>query len=147
MTTFTLKSPLRAIESYLKASGWFAAVHVGEQPSLAPGPGIQAVVTVTGLRTAFVTTAAQQVWTVRVKLYRDVLADPAAQSETDLARAVSEISEDLLGEFDLGGSIRNVDAANLSARWGHETVARVMYRVAVLTVPLIVNDSGGTLTP
>ena len=79
-------------------------------------------------------------------LYRDMLAEPQEQGEFDLALTVQDIGSDLLGDFDLGSSVRNIDAAGIygtpvGAQWGYTSVANVMFRTVDITVPIVVNDT------
>ncbi len=75
-----------------------------------------------------------------------MLNEPEDQIEYQLAEALSEISSDLIGEYDLGATIRNIDVGgiygqSLTSEWGYLDVGGVMFRVVDITVPLIVDDS------
>ena len=90
------------------------------------------------------------VYDIMVRLHRNMLAEPIELTEFELAEAVSAIAEDLLGDFDLGVTVRNIDVAGefgrpLRARWGYANVGGTMYRVADLFIPVVVNDTS-TLT-
>ncbi|MCR4340906.1 MAG: hypothetical protein NUW01_13585 [Gemmatimonadaceae bacterium] len=144
MAAFNIKSTLLAIQSYLAASGHVKLARIGEPKS--PPESVTAAVYMSSVAVAeltLATTIESQVVTIR--LYRGAF-DDAEAAELELAQVVSNISRDLLGEFDLGGTIRNVDAGGqygtgLSARWGYVDVGGTMYRVADMTVPLVVDDS------
>ena len=57
---------------------------------------------------------------------------------------------DLSGEFDLGETIRNVDIGGmggtpLSVDFGHLDVGGTIFRIADITVPMLVDDSAKAL--
>ena len=141
---FSIKATLQAITSYLAASGYVKVARLGEPK--APPENVTAAVFMSSVAVAQLTlgtTIEQHVVTIR--LYRNML-DESADVELELARIVSEISSDLLGEFDLGATIRNVDAGGqygtgLSTRWGYVDVGGTMFRVADMLIPLVVDDS------
>ncbi len=143
---FNIKATMEAVHGYLLASGYFAQVQVGE-PKQPPREELAASIFMDAVSVASLTlgtTIERHVLTVR--LYRDMLSEPQQEIEYDLAMAVSQISGDLLGDYDLGATIRNVDAAGqhgppMGASWGYAEVGGVMYRVVDLLVPLIVDDS------
>src|SRR3990167_417152 len=145
---FSIKATLQAITSYLAASGHVKVARLGEPK--APPENVTAAVFMSSVSVAQLTlgtTIERHVVTIR--LYRNML-DESADVELELARIVSEISGNLLGEFDLGATIRNVDAGSqygtgLSSRWGYVDVGGTMFRVADMLLPLIVDDSA-TLT-
>ncbi len=143
---FDISTTLETIESYLSASGHVGAAQVGE-PKHAPSEALFAAIYMTGVSVVSTTlNKTIEVHTITIRLYADGLADPASVSELALAQAVSQITGDLLGEFDLGATIRNVDVAgqyggNVSTQWGYVDVAKEIFRVADITLPLIVDDS------
>ena len=63
-----------------------------------------------------------------------------------MALAVSQVTSNLVGEFDLGATMRNIDIAgqygqSLSATWGYITIGNTVFRTVDLTVPLVVDES------
>lgn len=144
---FDVKSTLRSVESYLQASGYHAAgVQIGE-PKQPPQTGFSAAVFMSHVGVATLTlTTTIELHVATVRVYRDMLAEPQENVELDMAVIVSKVMSDLAGEYDLGATIRNVDIGGqygtpLSARWGYLDVSGVMYRIADITLPLIVDDS------
>jgi len=143
---FNIKTTLQAIESYLAASGYFVHTQVAE-PKSPPPEGLSAAVYMSDVAVHQVTlgtTIERHVPIIR--LYKQMLAEPAADIEFEMALAVQQVTSDLLGEYDLGTTVRNVDAggetgAPMSARWGYVDVGGTMFRVVDIVVPLIVDDS------
>jgi hypothetical protein len=87
---------------------------------------------------------------VRVELtargYRNMLIEP--QDDTVLLGAMDALVAGLSGDFDLGGQLRNVDllgahGAPLAWTMGYVQQDNKLYRIADLTIPLIVNDLWG----
>lgn len=74
-------------------------------------------------------------------------ADSEPQDDVDIAvtDAVDQLMTALFADFTLGDTVRNVDllgahGAPLSAVFGFSRFDSTTYRVATLTIPLIVND-------
>ena len=144
----TLRSTMQVIESYLLASGYFSTVLIGEPKDIMEGTGLTAAINLQGTRIVMVMAGGSVLksYEVRVNIYRNLFAEPTGNIEFELAEAVSKSAEDLLGAYDLGSTISEIDVAGqfgvaLNAQWGHATVAGKLYRVATLTVPLVVNDT------
>lgn len=143
---FNVKSTLEKVQSYLQASGHVVRAQISE-PKQPPGERIMAAVymgTVSVAQLTLQTTIELHV--VRVRLYMNMLREAGDEIEFGLAQALSEISADLLGDYDLGATVRNVDVGGiygtpLSATWGYVDVGGTMYRVVDITLPLIVDDS------
>ena len=143
---FDITSTLRTVESYLSASGYVPSVQIGE-PKSPPKSELSAAIFMTSVGIAQLTlntTIEKHVVTIR--LYRNMLSEPQENIELELAKVVQDIASDLLGDFDLGATIRNVDAGgehgtSLSTTWGYLDVGGTMYRVADINLPLTVDDS------
>lgn len=139
---------LRVIESYLLKTGFFTGgVQLGE-PSQAPqGTGLFAAITVRSIKPAHISLVqVSQLYVLDVMMYRNMLAEPTAETEQSLALAVQQVASNLLGDFDIGGTIRNVDPGGiygqpLQVTWGHVSLGGVMHRAATMRLPLIVNDT------
>ena len=86
---------------------------------------------------------------VTVRLYRRAAfgqGDDAGQVEAEMALAVSQISSNLIGEFDLGATMRAIDIAGqygqaFNAQYGYVSIGTTMFRTVDITVPLIVDGS------
>ena len=140
---FSVKSTLEKIQSYLASDGGFKTALIGEPKALAPGIQLAAAVYMQGVSMeGFVVDGGSiESHVITIRLYIDMLREPVKDVEIDLAVAVQRIVSDLLGDFDLGTTVRNVDGANMRTDWGYVDLGGKMFRVADITVPLIVDNS------
>lgn len=143
---FNIKTTIGQIAGWLQKTGYVKATRVGE-PKSPPQGELFASVFMNSVRLVkfYLNGGTQEIHSVQVRLYRNMLADNE-DTEYILAKAVSEITSALLGDFDLGSNIRNVDAAGehgqgMTATWGYIDVGGTMYRVVDLVLPLVVDDS------
>jgi hypothetical protein len=148
---FNIKATLDAIASHISRSGYVSDVQIGEP--VAPPDAIDKLhaaiymssASVVGLTLA--ETIEQHVVTVRVYQRAAFAAgDDAGALEASVALAVSQISSNLIGEFDLGATMRNIDVGGqygqaMNASFGYVTIGQTVFRTADLTVPLIVDGS------
>lgn len=80
-----------------------------------------------------------------VRLYSNALQDPADAIDPNLLAAVDVLLAAYSGDFELGGTVRNIDLLGmqgtpLSGRAGYLTISSTMYRIFDITLPVIVND-------
>ena len=147
VAAFTIRPTLQEIQSYLAASGEFVTVELGEPEAVARGDGLTAAIWVSGTRIALTTlTKVTKVYDANIRVYRDMLGEPTEGIEIGLAKVVQDIASDLLGDYDLGATVRDIDACGqygtpLRAEWGHDVVAGVVFRVVDMTIPIVVNDT------
>lgn len=139
---------LKKLKSALLGLGIFDTVNLVE-PKSPPGSGITAAIyfasagpaaSASGLDRA----SALYVFTVRV--YSNMLQEPAEEIDPVLVGAVDAVFDALAGDIDLGATVRNVDffgsaGAPLLAKAGYVDVGGTMYRCVDILLPLIVNDS------
>jgi len=144
------KAILAAVISHAKASGRFERT-LTHEPKSAPGNGLSIAVWVQNLRPVAGASGLAST-TVRLELsvraYTNMLADPQDDIDTRLLDAVDALMAAYSGDFDLGGLIRNVDLLGehgdpLSADAGYLEQDKKLYRVMVITLPLIINDLWG----
>lgn len=148
---FDVTASARAVQSHLEASGRFVHVQIGEPKNVVDQAGFVAAIFNESMRVVGTTMGAtiqQHVLTIR--LYRNMLAEPEESIELEGSLFVSAILSLFLGDFELGGSIRNVDVAGqegqaLEARWAYGDVSGKLYRLADITLPLIVDGTAGEL--
>jgi hypothetical protein len=148
---FNITNTLNAITSHISSSGYVNDVQVGEPVSVPDANDrIFAAIWMTSAVVVEVTLSnTVELHTTNVRLYKRAAfgqGDDSGDVEQSLALATSQISSDLIGEFDLGGSIRNIDIAGqygggLSATWGYITIAQTVFRSVDIVVPLVVDDS------
>jgi hypothetical protein len=148
---FNIGTTLDNITSHISASGYVNDVQVGE-PISVPDANDRIFVGVwmTSASVVEVTLSTTvEIHITNVRLYKRAAlgqGDDSGDVEKDLALAVSQISSDLIGEYDLGGSVRNIDMAGqysegMTATWGYVQIAQTVFRMVDLVVPLIVDDS------
>ena len=143
---FLVKATIQAVHSYLLSSGYVTEAQVGE-PKAPPKTGLAAAVYMNRVSVASLTLSKTiELHVLTLRLYRDMLVEPLDEIEFTLAEAVSKIMEDLLGEYDLGATIRHVDAGGIygtsvGATWGYIDVGGTLFRTVDITLPLVVDDS------
>ncbi len=150
MAAFDPTATLRAIESFLATRPELGHVQVGEPKSPPPGGKIGASLFMDSMSVVAVTVGGQPVemHTVMVRLYSidAFLGDSPDDWELQLSRAVGQVLAAFWGDFDLGGTIRNIDIAGeegtpMGVQWGHIDVGGSMFRLAEITVPCKVDSS------
>tara|TARA_Y100000310_G_scaffold294120_1_gene324344 strand:+ start:416 stop:871 length:456 start_codon:yes stop_codon:yes gene_type:complete len=144
---FLIRDTLDVLEGHLEASGYFGQVQIGEFKS-APDERLAASIWLVGASAyqVFLDGGSAEVHTVNIRIYRRAFEEPESEIEHDIAEAASQTMKDISGEFDLGGTIRNVDiggiaGAPLSVDFGHLDVGGTIFRIADITVPMLVDDS------
>ena len=139
---FNPRAVMKRTQSFLAASGRFpGGVTIGE-PKAPPGKGMAAAVilgpiTITELSLA---TASGRL-DLKVQLYLDAIGEPLEETEFLLGQTIFELFEDFLGDFDFGDSnVRNLIPLDLGGTPGYQQIGNTLYRIAAITVPLMVND-------
>jgi hypothetical protein len=141
-----------AITSHASRSGYFAQVQGFEPKSMpggGPGPDLLYAVFLSNLSPARAASGLAAA-TARVELtgriYKPFMSQPEDLIDPNLAEAGDALFEAYVGDFELGGTARNIDVfgthgGGLSARAGYQTVDKSVYRVLDITIPIIVNDA------
>lgn len=140
---------LTGLQSLGQASGKFEQVMLHE-PKSAPTAGgltlcfwldrIQPFAEGSGLA------AVSMAVVVNARIYLKFLAEPQDAIDTALAAGADSLMAALCGGFTLGGLVRNVDIfgesfdKGLELEYGYLTQDGVVFRVADLVVPMILND-------
>jgi hypothetical protein len=80
-----------------------------------------------------------------VRVMSNMLQEPQDDIDPQIFTAVVTLLAEYSGHFTLGGNVRDVDLLGahgtaLSAQAGYLDVDRKLYRVMVITLPLIIND-------
>ena len=145
---FLIKETLQSIQGFCRASGHFGNVMIGEpkSPPSSVKPTAAIYMTSASVIQLMMDGATSESHIVTLRIYRDMLEDSVEIAETTLAASVSSISEDLLGDYDLGATINHIDAAGMhgqgfSMTWGYISIADKMYRTVDIIIPLIVDGS------
>lgn len=146
---FNITATLNAVLSYLDACGYFGDTTIGEykQP---PGTRLSAAIFMSSTSFSPETlTRGIEVHGTTIRVYLDMLDDPPAKIETDMSIVVSKVITDLMGDWTLGSAVFAIDdgnGASLATSWGYLDVGGTMYRIADITLPLLV-DAAVTMAP
>jgi hypothetical protein len=126
--------------SHALASGQFDSVNA-HPPDAVPGTGVHAIVEFASMRRAssgLASTSMRVVLTVSV--YLSVEQEPADDIDPRAVDAADALYAAYIGDFELGGNVRNIDVTELAADAGYARVGGVELRAVVIAVPVVVND-------
>ena len=136
-----------AIESHALTLGRFDRVGRHE-PKTAPGAGLTAAIIGASLApvpegSGLAATTGRVAFTVRI--YSNMLQEPQDGIDPAILSAADQLVSAISGDYTLGATVRNVDLLGQAGEplgWnpGYIEQDRTMYRIVVVTVPLIVND-------
>ncbi len=137
-----------AIESHALASGWFDRV-AGHEPKNAPGHGFSLALWLDEIapdpESSGLSSTSGRV-TLNARIYTSMLADDQDAIDPTLAGATHDLMGRLSGDFTLGGRVRNIDLlgqssnGRLSAKAGYLNQDGKLFRVMVITIPVLIND-------
>ncbi|MDX3643226.1 hypothetical protein [Streptomyces sp. MB09-02B] len=135
--------------SYAMASGLFGNV-LDHEPVSAPGSGLTAAFWVSRIGPVPIGSGLSAT-TGRLQLMGRLLMPADTEPQGDVDTAVTGAVDALLtaysGDFEFGGSVRCIDllgayGASLQAEFGYTSFSGgTTYRVATITIPLIINDA------
>lgn len=142
------KTIIDQLTSKCMATGLFASVN-GHEPKNAPEKGLTAAVWVDRIvpySGGSGMTSTSAVVTVMVRVYTPMITEPQDMIDPTLIAAVDTLMGDISGDFDLGGSVRNVDllgetGATLSAQAGYTDLDGTIFRIIDINVPCVVSDA------
>lgn len=139
---------LDAIVSHAMGLGLFERVNQHE-PKNSPGNGLTCAVWVDRIdpyakASGLAKTAAKL--TLNVRLYTNMMSEPQDAIDPNMVKAVNALMLAYSGDFELGGSARNVDllgasGSALSAQAGFIAQGETDLRVFTISLPLVVNDA------
>lgn len=138
-----------AVTSHAQALGVFDRVN-GHEPKSAPGSGLTCSFWLETLRplparSGLASTSALLVLSARVQT--TMLAEPADDIDPRILSATDALMIAYSGDFDVYGSVANVDllgahwSGGLNARAGYLNHDSKLYRVMVIDLPLVINDA------
>jgi hypothetical protein len=137
-----------ACMSHAQGLGMFEQV-LGHEPVSAPGSGLIYALWVSDLGPIPARSGLNSV-TVRLELTGRVFMPADSQPEDNVDTAVTDAVNGLMREyctdFTLGDTVANVDLLGahgtaLRAKFGYSRFDSTTYRVATITIPLIINDA------
>lgn len=136
---------LDEMQSHAAASGHFERINRHE-PKNAPDGNLTAAIwvqSVTPTRSGLASTTVVVTFTIR--LYQGMLMEPQDMIDPNLIAAADDLMAAFSGDFELGGTVRNVDllgesGAALSFAAGYLNASGTLYRVLDVIVPVIIND-------
>ena len=146
---FSVETTLNWVLSYIGATARFDHIQIGDFKA-PPQNEYSAAIMMSSISVAELTlSSTTESHVVLIRLYHSMLVDPTSEAEIGLAQRVQEITSALLADFDLGETIRNIDAGGqhgtgLNARWGHVEISGATFRIVDMFLPLIVNDGAVT---
>jgi hypothetical protein len=136
-----------ALTSHAQALGVFDSVN-GHEPKNAPGNGVSASVWLSRLRpvkerSGLVSVSVAVELTIRI--FMPMLSQPEDDIDPKILTATDKLVESLVGDFDLGATVANVDmfgamGVPMDARAGYFDQDGKKMRAMVVTVPVVVND-------
>ena len=135
-----------ALVTHAKSLGLFERVNTHD-PNSSPGHGLSVAFWVAGLEpilsSGLGVSSARLV--VQARIYSNVQQEPADLIDPNIVRAANKLMAAYVGNFKLGGLSRCVDVhgqhgLQLTADFGYRPMDAHKYRVALLTIPLLVND-------
>lgn len=138
---------LDGVVSHALMLGLFERVNAHE-PANAPGHGLTCAVWADSVAplpagSGLASTSARVVFNARI--YTSMLQEPADAIDPNMVAAVDALMSAYSGDFELGGSVRNVDLLGqagvpLSAQAGYLQQDGQLFRVMTIVLPVIVND-------
>lgn len=135
------------VTSHADGLGIFEKV-TGHEPKNAPGAGLHASFWLKSFRPhprASGLNVTSAVLTLNVRIGQNMLKEPQDDVEIEILTSGLKLMAAYSGDFDLGGTIRNVDLLGetgvpLALDGGYINVDGVLLRVGIITLPMIIND-------
>ncbi len=145
---FDVTNTLRELETHMNKTGLFTVIQVGEPTKPFIGDGFfgavwmqsQAVVGV------YLGGDTKELHVATLRIFRDAFREEAEVMELEMTRAVGQTMERIVEDFTQRAEMRNVDigaeeGVKYEATYGYITLADITYRIADITIPMIVDGS------
>ena len=133
MTATNTRAALENIQSKLLAMGGGTKAVIGE-PKTGVQSGIVMVIPMGGHVDEVTLTAPREVHQVSIVRLENALQGPEEEIDLRLDKWRAEISEDIWGDFDLGGTIAYALPAETAWEYGHVTYESTLYRYCDITL-------------
>lgn len=136
---------LNIVVSHALSLGIFERVNTHEYKS-APGKGLYAEIwadLITPARSGLDVTSALVIFNVRVR--SDMIQEPQDAIDPVIMNAVDLLMGAYTGDFELGGTARNIDllagsSPGLRAEAGYLNQDNKVFRIMTVTLPVLIND-------
>lgn len=143
---FDPTTTLQLVEGYANRTGYLKHVQIGEPKGAIEGD-LAAAVFMESMDVVEVTlTHPIELHVAVVRVYRNMLAEPAEEAETQISTAISQFLMALWADVTLGSTTRNIDVAgeygaHVGAKWGYLDMNGIIHRVCDVRLPFIVDDA------
>lgn len=136
---------LDKVVSHAMQIGVFEKVNTHEYKS-APGKGLYCEIwaeTIAPASSGLAATSA--ILTLNVRIRSDMIQEPQDAIDPNIIDAVDLLMDAYTGDFDLGGTTRNIDllagaTPGLRADAGYLNQDSKIFRIMTITLPIIIND-------
>lgn len=134
------QATLQNMQTKLKAMGGLSDVLIGEPKNLPSSP--IACIIPTRVRIDETTLQSPRlIHTVTIRFYNPMLQEPYQDIEFMLDDLRDRIWHDIMGDFDLGGTIAYPVPLDFTARYGYDLVGQTWFRMLDLEVGYRIDDS------
>lgn len=135
------------VVSHAMSLGIFETVNAHE-PKSKPGSGLRCAIWVQSILPvgrASGLSSTSGIVTLNARLYSSFLQQPLDSIDPDLLTATTTLLGAYTGDFDLGGSARNIDllgmyGASMGAVAGYLNIDSQVFRIMTITLPVVVDD-------
>ena len=147
---FTVHDTYVVIQSHLQATGYFGQVFIGQPEGFGDDARMHAAIWTVATRIPYLSfDTGMRIYDTRIRLYKKAFGRTQENAELVLAVGVQQSVSDLLDDYDLGETISEIDIAGqygqaVNVRWGHDRVGDDVYKVADITLPLVVRNTSTT---
>lgn len=141
-----IASIMAVVQGHAQETSYFTSVLLHE-PKNAPGPGLTCAIwedRIKPVRSSGLNSASALL-VLKVRLYVNMLQEPQDAIDAGLTLAADSLYTAYVGDFDLGSEARYIDvfgsdSVEMDCVFGYLEQDKVLFRVAVITLPIIVND-------
>lgn len=113
------------------------------EPKSAPGNGLSCAIWADTIRpdpAASGLAAVSGTVTFHLRVYSNFMSKPEDEIDPRMLSAACALMAAYAGGFTLGGTVRDIDVMNVMAQAGYLNQDNRLYRVMVVTLPVVIND-------